>query len=457
MDAVTLKLAKNYTDSVFAGGDSPAKIYGVSWTKGSSPVLTRIHDAVGMVANVGIGSQIVQNDFDNAQIYREIGTVIDDYGNVFRRIPKFYIRKEDRADYKSWEVSKYRYPGFYLPWLFWDFTNNKELPYYDHGKHKGSITGGKLESKPDVWPTVNQTIIQNRTAAQANNTGGLAGYQQLDIHAIDVLRTLMFVEFATLNMQNVMQGYTTGQYLASHVALATEAGANRIILTNAQAAAYRVGQPVGCGTTLGGNQRFADRTITAIQVDTPAAGQTAIVFDGAAINVVAGDILYNTGWKNGFSAGIAASSGCIIGGDGKYPAAYRGIESPYGDLYQFVDALNITNYQAWVCKNAAQYASNLFASPYEQLSYANYDVSDVYIRSMGFDPARPFCELPTSAATVGTEYYCDRYYCAGDQRIARCGSYWNSGAYAGPSAWYLYDTSGNAGVNVVGRLLKKAS
>jgi len=68
-------------------------------------------------------------------------------------------------------------------------------------------TENKLESKSGKYPLTNKTIINFRTYAQNNG----AGYQQLDLHAVDVLRTLMFIEFATLNMQSVMQGFTTGE------------------------------------------------------------------------------------------------------------------------------------------------------------------------------------------------------------------------------------------------------
>ena len=71
------------------------EIYGVHWNKGSSPVLTRTHDAVGMTAAVGVDGQFVQNDFDTAAIFREMGPVTDELGNVFTRIPKHYVRKTD--------------------------------------------------------------------------------------------------------------------------------------------------------------------------------------------------------------------------------------------------------------------------------------------------------------------------------------------------------------------------
>ena len=97
------------------------RIYGVSWDKGESSVLTRTNAATGAVANAGVDGQPVQNDFDSASIWGEMRDVLDERGNVFVRIPKFYIRKTDTANSKTWQVSRYPHKGFYLPWCFWDF------------------------------------------------------------------------------------------------------------------------------------------------------------------------------------------------------------------------------------------------------------------------------------------------------------------------------------------------
>ena len=453
MDLLTLASARKYADDKFNNIDN-LKIYGAYWDKGSSPVLTRTNNAVGMTANVGVGGAFVQNDFDTAQIYREIGPVIDTLGNTFIRIPKFYIKKTDGPGFKTWQISKTKYPGFYLPWCFWNFTTSQELPYIDVGKYKATKDGSsKLQSVPNVSPLISDNIVNFRTYAQNNNTGGLLGYQQLDIHVVDVIRTLMLIEFATLDIQTVLKGWTSGQYTATHLATVAENGVNRIIVSNANAALYAVGQPIAIGSTQGGNQICYGRTITAIDVYD--GSNKAISFDGAAVNIAVGNMLYHVGWKNGFSADIAASSGSIVSNtDGLHPCVYRGIESPFGDIWQFVDGVNINERQAWVCKNAAQYAGNVFASPYEQLGYANA-AANGYVKAMGYDANLPFAEFPVDSTGGNTTYYADYYYKDVGQRIARFGGYWYYGAAAGVSVWYLYDSSTSASVYIGGRLLKK--
>ena len=443
------------TINILTQKQAPPEIFGVKWDKGSVPTLTRTDDAANLTANAGVGFSSVMNDFDSKPIYGEIEQVEDSLGNVFMKVPKFYCRDTDGTSHKQMQVSKRRYSGFYLPYLFWDFANNKELDYALIGKHKASLgTGNKLESKPNQYPLVNKNIVEFRTYANNNNVDGLTGYQQNDIHWIDLLRKLAFIEFATLDIQSVMQGYTEGQYTTTHLATVTEAGVNRIIVANAHADLYRVGQAISVGTSQGDNQIFYGRTITSIDVYNES--NKAITFDGEPVTITTGNVLYNTGYKTGFSSQLLASSGSIVANDGKYPCVYRGIESPFGDVWEFIDGLNINDRQAWVCKNAANYASNQFASPYEQLGYVNYNASG-YIQSMGFDPNFPFAQLPTAitGSTTPTQYYGDYYYQNAGQRIALFGGSWSFGAIAGLSLWSLCASSSNSNMTLGGRLMKK--
>jgi hypothetical protein len=439
-------------------------ILGATWDKGETPTLTREEAAKDLVANVGVDRENVRNDFDAAPIFGEIKEVEDELGNIFMRIPKFFIRKAKGTDYRGWWVSKTEYPGFYLPWCFWDFDNNKALDYFDFGKHKGSYDGnGNLCSIPDVAPKCNQNIVQFRTAAQKNNAGGIKGYQQLDIHAVDILRTLAFIEFGTLNIQSIMTGYTNGIYGKTHAALINESDTNSIVITNAQASNYEIGQTVSISTAAIAESSLPNIaygcTITNIETDVPESGQATITFDGDPVNISIGDYIQNTGFINGFSKRIAASSGSIINNDtGKFPCIYRGIESPFGDMWQFVDGVNITpDWQAWITENTANYASNTFAFPYKQLGYTNAQTTN-YVKEMGLDPNFPFAEFPVAVISSGqTKYYSDYYYQASvTNYIARVGGSWSNGAYAGLSYWSLNHTSSYSYSFIGGRLLKKA-
>ena len=433
---------------LFRKGFSSAKIYGASWDKTTTSTLTRTDDAIGLVANIGIDNQVVVNDFDNAEIYKDIVEMTDSYGNKFMRIPKFYIKKTDGAGYKTWQVSKKPFAGAYLPWCFWNFSNGQELPYLDFGKYRASLNGTKLESKTGKAPLVNTNIVDFRTYAQNNGVG----YQQIDMHALDVIRTLFYIEFATINSQNVALGYVYGQYSDSHITNFAETSTNRIILTTAYADAFSVGQTISIGTSRGGNQIFYARNI--ISIDTYDASNKAIVFEGTAVDISIGNIVYNTGQITGSADNITASSGSPRANDGKNIFSYRGIESLWGDAWCFIDGININDNELWICDNANEYASNVFAVPYKKASYSKI-ASNGYAKNMGHDALNQSLEFPIEVGNGSGENYGDYFYQATGQRVARLGGGWNNGSRAGLACWSLDDSSTRTYVTIGGRFLKK--
>jgi hypothetical protein len=427
-----------------------SEIYGAYWDKGETPTLTRLNLAKGATVNLGTDAVYAVNEFDTSSLFASFENVTDSYGNVFVRIPRLYLKKVDTTGHKAWYASRRPFAGAYLPKCFWDFTNNKELDYVDVGAYNASSADGiKLDSKSGTYPLINKNIVQMRTMAQANG----AGYQQLDIHVVDLLQTLFIIEQGTIQSQSKVAGYTGGQYTATHRATATETAVNRIIVATATAALYEVGQTISVGTSPGGNQIFYGRTITGKTVID--ASNTAIEFDGTAVNIATGNMLYNTGAKSGFSAGIAASVGSpVSNSSGKFPFVWHGIENLFGSIYQFVDGVNINERQAWVCPDAASYASNLFTAPYEQLNYVN-GTADGYIKEMGYDTAHPYASFPTTVGGSSSTYYGDYYYQSTGQCIAIFGGRWRDGAGAGLFCWTLGSSSSSANLSFGGRLLRK--
>lgn len=327
---------------------------------------------VELIANIGIGSEVAQNDFDSMPIFREMQEETDSYGNVFIRIPKCYVRKDvDTTKYDAM-VSKEKLPGFYLPALFWDFENEKELPYVWIGKYKATLSddGLRLESKPGKKPLVSKNIVQFRGLAKANGKG----YQINDIHAIDLIQTLFRIEFRTMHSQAVHPGFTSG---------------------NTESA------------TTGGTDE------------------------------------------------LVASSGAM-GTSGSHQFNYRGIEDPWGNAYEFIDGVNINDFQTWVCRDAEKYTSNVFASPYEKLGYVNLGENS-WVKAMGYDDNLPFAEFPTEGGGGTATYYADHYYQAVGQRVALFGGAWSAGSNAGLSLWALNNGSSNAASSIGARLLKKPS
>lgn len=188
------------------------KIYGVDGVGKSTPTLTRTDAAAGLSYARGVSE--ITSDFDKCFPWCEMKEVVDEYGNVFIRIPKFYtkITKNDDGSYKH-QISGCRYDGFGT--LFVDGKGN-ELDYILVGKYEGSCDGSdyataKMKSVSGATVKVNITIGNYRKACRNNGEG----YQQYDFLIDAIIKELFMIEFATTNSQSVMQGWTNGENTAA--------------------------------------------------------------------------------------------------------------------------------------------------------------------------------------------------------------------------------------------------
>lgn len=183
-----------------------SKIYGVDNVGQSAPTLTRTDSAIGRTVTVGASE--IKSDFDRCYPWSDMQEVVDDSGNVFIRIPKFYSRitKNANGTYKH-QLSGYRYEGFTT--LFVDGKGN-EIDYVLVGKYEASGTSAKAESKSGKTCLVNVTLPQMRTACKANGEG----YQQYDYLIDAIIKELFLIEMATTNSQSIMYGYANGNSAA---------------------------------------------------------------------------------------------------------------------------------------------------------------------------------------------------------------------------------------------------
>ena len=79
-------------------------IYGVAWNNESLSKLVRFGQSEHFVANPCLDTTPAQNDFETADIFKDITEVTDSLGNVFVRIPKFYIKKAVGPSTMIWAI-----------------------------------------------------------------------------------------------------------------------------------------------------------------------------------------------------------------------------------------------------------------------------------------------------------------------------------------------------------------
>lgn len=159
---------------------------------------TRGNDAVGMVA--GINGE--KNDFDHAFPYCEMKTVVDEKGNKFTRVPKFYHKLEFGDDGETiYSITGVETEGFTLHPAF--IQGEDIIDYFDIGAYEASFTDEEqtgLMSKSGKFPATNITLDDARELAEED------GYFLTDWRQTQAIQELFVVEFATLDAQSIMLG-----------------------------------------------------------------------------------------------------------------------------------------------------------------------------------------------------------------------------------------------------------
>lgn len=149
---------------------------------------------------------------------------------------------------------------------------------------------------------------------------------------------------------------------------------------------------------------------------------------------------------------LGMRSGCL-GNDGTYSVIYRGIEDPYGNIWQFIDGINIQNHKPYICYDANKYAVDTFTGSYHALNYTMPSVNG-YASKLGYDSNNPLVSLTTEAAGSSTTNMCDYYYQQDGNRIALVGGNWADSLGAGLWFWGVDGLSSNAWTTVGARLLR---
>lgn len=432
-------------------------IYGVrrKITNNTSTAWERIEDSINLVANATKDGSAVQNDFDDLYPWSEIVTYNYDTtnkkitayigepgfafdgsnGEVLTRIPEFWYKRVIKDDYEYIYISDYKRAGY---------SYSKE---FSVGRYCiGLDLNGAAHSYSGMIPAYNKTISAFRTLATAVGTD----FCQMDTRYF-ILQLLYLVEYADYNSQSKLGRGVTEWF--NQKSLLAENGVNRIIV--ASSTNMYVGRNISIGTSDAWNNAVAsERTIT--QIDDYANGSItgkAIYFDGTAVNIAVGNAIWGIGQKSGQCDTLGMLSGCLSN-DGCHAVIYRGIENIFGNMYHFVDGMNIKDYVAYICDDPTQYASDKFVAPYKAVGYTNLQTKDVYPNRLGYDENNPLVSLPIEANGSSGTGTCDYYYCATGNKIALVGGSFYNGLVAGLFYWNLDSTSTNSLWNFGARLLK---
>lgn len=158
--------------------------------------------------------------------------------------------------------------------------------------------------------------------------------------------------------------------------------------------------------------------------------------------------------NTGATASLGNTSGKASGTDGQVSISYRGIENFWGNVWKWVDGINIkADRNPWIANH--DFASDTFAHPYVDTGLTN-GATDGYAINIGFGSGLDYGFL-ASDVTAGSSstYLCDYYYQATGNRAALFGGSWAAASKAGAFGWGLHAAASGVDSGVGARVAFK--
>lgn len=499
-------------------------IHGVNSSGEFTKEYPRYGFETNLIANAGEGSQTVDNSFDNISPWKDIKDATVS-GRSMVSIPVNWFLKREIVDGMGYlmittDSSIAALKGYHRPRKFLKKDNTVVNGFYV-GKYKTSGENGN-QSGSGCIPTVNKTRAWYRKAAR----GIGEGWHITDLQYLyEVLVPLFLIEFATTNTQSIMRGHSQWRY--SMKALITKSSSTiqyvenfvkppegdwwyitsgwdrftayeRIAIIANSDGEYLEENVVAVSDVSDSLSDYSGNTdedkfdnyINAIYNDVanpPKFGYKLTFLDSASFTA-GSSYNYDAVDLCGSTDSVVASSGSATSNTtGKSSCKYRGIENFFGDVWEFVDGVNIKANQSYVCedidlydddtwtegptetieteyadltelKNAmnnglleegkyylAKYTMKYYLygggttltdkgkfsyGGYYALSYKN-STSDGYVRTMGYDDKFPWARLPSKSDGSSSTYFCDNYWQSSGSCLVRVGGYWANGQHNG--------------------------
>lgn len=159
----------------------------------------------------------------------------------------------------------------------------------------------------------------------------------------------------------------------------------------------------------------------------------------------------------GATTNLGNASGIAAGTNGLTSVSYRGEENPWGNIWKWIDGLNIEIgggvHEAWYADH--DFADNVKTSPYKNAGFT-LAKQNGYVSAIGWSETCDFLFLPTatigdSSLPVGDYFYQD--HAPTGWRIALLGGSWTVGLDGGAFCWRVNASSTFRSRNFSGRLV----
>ena len=168
----------------------------------------------------------------------------------------------------------------------------------------------------------------------------------------------------------------------------------------------------------------------------------------------------NMAENTGATTSLGNASGVVTNTNGILIVSYRGEENPWGNIWKWVDGINIQNPTPFAAGQHGNvyvadhgFADGISASPYEDTGI-HPCYGEGYVSAFGYNEKFDWLFIPTehsgnSSLPVGDYMYNSQP----GWRVSRLGGYWDSGSRAGAFYWTLNSAASYRTRYIGGRLV----
>ena len=158
----------------------------------------------------------------------------------------------------------------------------------------------------------------------------------------------------------------------------------------------------------------------------------------------------------GATTTLGNKTGSVANTNGWTVVSYRGEENPFGNIWKWIDGINVYNKN----EGSVYIADHGFKDDTNAAPYSDAGIticgSNGYVSAFAYNEDFDWLfiaseVLGNSSLPVGDYFWQNKAY--NGYTVAGLGGYWNSGSFAGGFDWHVTNTSGNRSRYVGGRLL----
>lgn len=430
-------------------------IFGISFSYGEEDItIRRTLDSDGLQYRQQIGNSVGYSDFDKAFPWcemRECNIITEDGGrriiyagepgfsrsnDTFIEIPAFYFSRTVSNGAEEWAISGEPFEGAVLePW-FMD-ADGQRIEYRYIAKYEGAPINSGHVSVSGVIPDTKQGIEAYREHCED------LGFGQMSIEARMALTHLMLIEIGSFNLQQINQGISYYPYSMdssnwNRPQNTGETSNTAVLLYDGRWPNVQAGDTVYLSHT--DSQDLSDpRIVTAITFN--GTKEVIVTFDGEAYQMIEDSTwIFPAMQPTGKTDPLTCGSGREEQLHGAF--LYRGIENPYGNVWEFVEGVK-WNYSTGYF-DIHDKASSI-AAPYQKETGSDEKCGG-WIKTLGYDPSMPWLILPAGIGASKNTFITDEWNTLSteDHQIMAVGGGWDHQSEAG-----IFNCRTSAGVMAV--------